>query len=89
MWGFDGRERIVDGDCNSTEIVDMGAYEFTSAYYGDFDGDCDVDFEDFAVLAGHWMGDELLVDIAPTPSGDAIVDERDLNILCENWLIGK
>jgi parallel beta-helix repeat protein len=25
---LDGRPRIVDGDCNDTDIVDMGAYEF-------------------------------------------------------------
>ena len=86
---LDGRDRFVDGDCNSTVIVDMGAYEFTSAYYGDFDGDCDVDFGDFAKLASYWLEDELLVDIAPTAAGDGIVDEKDLSVLCQNWLYGK
>ncbi len=85
---LDGRDRIVDGDCNDTEIVDMGAYEFTSAYYGDFDGECDVDFVDYAILANYWLTDEFLLDIAPTPAGDGIVDEQDLAILCSNWLAG-
>ena len=86
---LDGRLRIADGDCNDTNIVDMGAYEFTYAYIGDFDSQCDVDFVDYAILANYWLTDELLVDIAPTPAGDGIIDKRDLGILCENWLFGK
>ena len=86
---LDGRPRFADGDCNGTNVVDMGAYEFTYAYIGDFDADCDVDFVDYAIFADFWLTDELLVDIAPTPAGDGIIDERDLNILCDNWLFGK
>jgi hypothetical protein len=86
---FDGRPRFADGDCNDTNTVDMGAYEFTSTYIGDFDVDCDIDFADHAIFANYWLTDELLVDIAPTPAGDGIIDERDLSILCDNWLFGK
>jgi hypothetical protein len=86
---LDGRPRIADGDCNDTVIVDIGAYEFTSAYYGDFDGDCDVEFMDYSILANCYLTDELLVDIAPTPAGDGIVDANELAILCNNWLFGK
>lgn len=86
---LDGRDRIVDEDCNDTFIVDMGAYEFTYAYYGDFNSDCDVDFIDYAIQANYWMTDEFSVDIAPTPAGDGIVDEKDLEIFTENWLAGK
>jgi predicted outer membrane repeat protein len=86
---LDGRPRFADGDCNDTNTVDMGAYEFTYAYIGDFDVDCDVDFADYAIFADYWLTDELLVDIAPTPAGDGIIDQRDLNILCDNWLFGK
>jgi predicted outer membrane repeat protein len=86
---LDGRHRFADGDCNDTNIVDMGAYEFTSTYFGDFDVDCDIDFLDYAIFADFLFTDELLVDIAPTPAGDGIIDERDLNILCNNWLFGK
>jgi len=40
---------------NDGETVDMGAYEFDWIYVGDLDDDCDVDFLDFAVMAGHWL----------------------------------
>ena len=83
---LDGRSRITDGDCNDTEVVDMGAYEFTHAYIGDFDGSCGVDFIDYAIMADYWLTDKFLVDIAPTPAGDGIVDQKDLKILCDNWL---
>jgi hypothetical protein len=86
---LDSRSRFTDGDCNDTNTVDMGAYEFTYTYTGDFDIDCDVDFADFSIFAGCWFTDELLADIAPTPAGDGIIDQRDLNILCNNWLFGK
>ncbi|UCD30371.1 MAG: right-handed parallel beta-helix repeat-containing protein, partial [Planctomycetota bacterium] len=86
---LDGRPRFADGDCNDTNNIDMGAYEFTSTYFGDFDVDCDVDFTDYSIFAGYWLTDELLVDIAPTPAGDGIIDKKDLNILCNNWLLGK
>jgi len=86
---LDGRDRTVDGDCNDTDIVDMGAFEFTSAYYSDFDGDCDVEFIDYSILADFWMTDEFSVDFAPTPAGNGIIDANDLAILCENWLYGK
>jgi hypothetical protein len=56
---------------------------------GDFDGDFDVDFIDFAVLAGSWRQNNPLADIAPPPAGDGIVDMKDLDVLCDNWLAGK
>jgi predicted outer membrane repeat protein len=80
----DGRDRFADGDCNTTIVVDMGAYEFTSAYLGDFDSD--VDFLDYAIQANFWLTDEFLMDIAPTPAGDGIIDTSDLAVLCDNWL---
>jgi hypothetical protein len=83
---LDGRDRFADGDCNDTYIVDMGAFEFTHAYLGDFDSDCCVDFIDFAIQSQLWLTDEFLVDIAPTPAGDGIVDTSDLAVLCDNWL---
>jgi len=50
-----GRPRFADGDCDKTATVDMGAYEFVWIYVGDLDGDCDVDFADFSVIANHWL----------------------------------
>ncbi len=52
---LDSHPRFADGDCNRTHIVDMGAYEFAFVYLGDLDGDCDVDFADFAIFANHWL----------------------------------
>lgn len=36
-WDLDSRPRFADGDCNGTEVVDMGAYEFAYHYIGDFE----------------------------------------------------
>jgi len=52
---LDGRLRIADGDCNDSDIVDMGASEFAYVYIGDLDCDCAVDFFDFAIFARHWL----------------------------------
>jgi hypothetical protein len=86
---LDLRPRFADGNCDGNSVVDMGAYEFSYAYAGDFDGDCDVDFIDFAILAGSWLQNNPLLDIAPAPAGDGIVDIQDLAVLGDNWLAGK
>jgi hypothetical protein len=58
---------------------------------GDFDGDDDVDLEDFAVLAAAWLSEpgdgnwNAECDIS-IPS-DNIIDELDLMVFCENWLM--
>ncbi len=44
-----------------------------------------VDFEDFAVLATHWLTDEPSVDIAPEPP-DGIIDFLDLEVFAQHWL---
>jgi parallel beta-helix repeat protein len=83
---LDGHPRKMDGDCNGAVVVDMGAFEFNSVYFGDFDSDCDVGFYDYAVLAASWLQNDPLTDIAPTPAGDGVVDTSDLAVLCDNWL---
>jgi len=91
-YDLDERPRIADGDCNDTEVVDMGAYEFSYGYIGDFDDDCDVDLPDFGILALAWLSGEgegrynAGCDIS-LPS-DQYIDWRDLDILCDNWLAG-
>ncbi|MHC4344801.1 MAG: hypothetical protein ACYSUP_08970, partial [Planctomycetota bacterium] len=90
---LDDHPRIIDGDCNATEIVDMGAYEFNYAYMGDFDYDCDVDFADYAIFGLAFPsepGDDNyshICDISVPP--DEYIDWRDAKILCDNWLVGK
>jgi hypothetical protein len=90
---LDNRPRFADGDCNTTEIVDMGAYEFDWAYIGDFDGSCDLDFVDFAYLGLTWLkedgdpGYDYLCDIS-IPA-DSFINVSDLKIFTDNWLAGK
>ncbi len=86
---LDLRSRFVDGDPNSAIIVDMGAYEFSWVFAGDFDGDTDVDFADYALLAASWLQSNPALDIAPPPDGDGIVDFQDFAVLLDNWLAGK
>jgi hypothetical protein len=89
---LDGHTRIIDGDCNDIDVVDMGAYEFALAYFGDFDNDCSVNFGDLSVLAQAWMtqegepGWDWACDISDPP--DDYIDWRDLAVLCDNWLAG-
>jgi len=91
-WDLDSRPRISDGDCNDTEVVDMGAYEFNYAYMGDFDGECDVDFADFAILALAWLTEppdenwNQFCDIS-IPA-DKKIDWADVEVLSDNWLAG-
>jgi hypothetical protein len=56
---------------------------------GDFDIDCDVDFADFAFLAGQWLQPPGVPSADIAPPGDGIVDMDDLGVLVDNWLWGK
>jgi len=57
----------------------------------DLTGDCAIDFLDYAVFTPYWMNEC----IAPQDCGPANLDQtngvdwHDLNILNENWLVGK
>jgi parallel beta-helix repeat protein len=89
---LDGHLRIIDGDCNDTEVIDMGAYEFNYAYMGDFDYNCEVNFGDFAILALAWLTEppdenwNQFCDIG-TPDDDYIY-WGDIKVLAENWRAG-
>ncbi len=54
----------------------------------DFNHDCIVNSNDFAILAGQWLQGPgvFSADIAPPPTGDGIVDSNDLAVLTESWL---
>lgn len=56
---------------------------------GDFDGDSDVDFIDFAILADAWRQNNPLVDIAPLPTGDGTVNFTDFALFVQGWLQGN
>jgi len=83
-YDLDGHPRFVDGDCNYTAIVDMGAFEFSCSYFGDFDSDCDIDFADFAILAKQWQLVRLSSDFGPD-GGDGIVNFLDWATLASGW----
>ncbi len=87
---LDGHPRVIDGDCNDTEVVDMGAYEFNYAYMGDFDYSCGVNFADFSIIALAWMAEPGDHNWDPTCNigvpPDSLIDWRDVAILCDNWL---
>ncbi len=89
---LDGRARIVDGDCDGTATVDMGAYEFAWAYMGDFDGDCDVDFRDFAILGLAWWTEDGDAGWNPdcdiSIPADKYIDWSDLGVFADNWPAG-
>jgi hypothetical protein len=87
---LDDMPRLVDGDCNDTVRIDMGTYEFSYAYMGDFDYQCDVDFGDHAILGSAWLATSsdtewnAVCDVS-VPA-DEYIDWRDLRVLCDNWL---
>jgi hypothetical protein len=70
----------------------MGTYEFSYAYLGDFDNQCDVDFQDFAILALAWLTEEgqtgynSICDIGQPI--DQRIDMLDLEVFVQNWLWG-
>ena len=88
-FALSGRHIIIGAPYNSNNGKSTGSAYLFDNFPGDLDADGDVDFFDFAVLAGYWHQNNPLADIAPEPAGDAIVDIKDLAVLCDNWLAGK
>jgi predicted outer membrane repeat protein len=88
---LDGRNRIIDGDCDSPATVDMGAYEFGQVYIGDFAGGCDVNLADFAVMAAAWLASDSDTEWNPHCNlydADLVIDVFDLRIFAAHWLEG-
>jgi len=62
---------------------------------GDLNGDCDVDLEDVAITAGHWLDNNLSEDEPPVCTSaiegdlnnDCTVDFIDLAIQAEHWIV--
>jgi hypothetical protein len=59
---------------------------------GDFEPDCDVDLDDFAVFASAWLSslgsENWNPDCDISDPSDNIIDELDLEVFTENWLAG-
>jgi len=81
---IDGELRIVGGR------IDMGADEFVCV--GDFDGNGQENFADYAVFAAAWLSEPNDYNWDPncdiSEPNDDIIDERDLEVFVENWLAG-
>ena len=54
----------------------------------DFNHDCIINFEDYAILSGQWLQGPGIpsADIAPPPNGNGIVEPNDLAVLIGSWL---
>jgi hypothetical protein len=84
---------VVDGSYGDYGNIpyDLGIIRRQSpAGPADLNLDCNVDFKDFAVLAGQWLQAPGVpsADIAPL-GGDGIVDMNDLALLVDSWLWGN
>ena len=91
-YDLDEHPRIVDGDCNDTDIVDMGAYEFQEIP-GDFEPDGDVDANDLDFFTDHWLYTDCN-DVNDWCEGTDLdhshaVDFDDFAILAKYWQVGK
>lgn len=80
------KQRVFDCNCQSIKLVDIGAYEYTTADYGDLSGNCSIGLEDFAIISASWMDDAPEADIFPGLAGLCTVDIEDLIILTSHWL---
>ncbi len=69
-------------------MVDIGAYEFSWIYIGDFETQCDVDLGDFAFFAAHWLDTDCHACAGADLTGDGDVDFNDLRDFAANWLAG-
>ncbi len=76
----------------SRNLVTGNGIELTTASPGwaDLDGDWDVDFRDFARFANAWGSTTGGTNWDPncdiSMPADGVVDEKDLAVLCDNWL---
>jgi parallel beta-helix repeat protein len=84
---IDGEMRIVDGDGNDTDIVDMGADEYYASP-ADFNGDGIVNFFDYDILALAWgrSSDDPNYNDVPDLNDNNSIDNNDLSLFCAEWL---
>ena len=82
--------RIDENDASATYKGDVWSFTVTEeACYpsltGDIDGNCVVNFKDFAIIANDWLQSEPPL-LSGNVSGDSIVDLEDLAIVATDWL---
>jgi fibronectin type 3 domain-containing protein len=80
-------ENYIPGGDYAASLYDLGIIRQCPAGPADLDNDCDVDFEDFAILALQWEQSPGVPSADITPlGGDDIVDTNDLGTFVDNWL---
>jgi parallel beta-helix repeat protein len=77
----DGEDRVMDGDADGNDVVDMGADEY---YWpkADYDENWIVNFFDYSKLANNWLDVNENISL----NTDSDVDIDDLALFCEDWL---
>jgi len=88
---IDGEKRVVDGDSNGSEIVDMGAdeYYWSPADFNNPDSrDGLVNFIDYAIFANAWDSNTSDSDWNHDYdlAADGVINYYDLDLFCEDWL---
>ncbi len=79
--------RIMDGDCDNTPVVDMGAYEYYLV--GDLNTTCGVDIDDLTLFVSYWLQINCQ---QPDNCGqadlnrDGTVELADFALFAEHWL---
>ena len=82
---WNGNEKCPPELMRQTEISLLGLP------LGNFDGDTDVDIDDFAILSAAWMAVEGEVNWNWECDlySDGVIDTADLDIFVTNWLAGR
>lgn len=94
--------RVIVSDVNTGLSAETLYLAVAGTFFGidnscnfDFTGDGSLKFDDYAILAHHWLetcsgssspNDCNAVDIAPLPAGDGVVDINDFLLFKDNWL---
>jgi len=78
---------------DATHSIASSIYQYRGPCAGSFDGDCDVDLDDYAIFAAAWLTKEGQPgwnrDCDISVPADSVINLRDLGVLLENWLGGK
>jgi len=82
-YGF-SRQTVTTGISQDNSVISGNLWGVDLAgLFCDFNSDQKVDVKDMIMLVEHWGQDYPDFDVAPSPSGDGIIDVRDLIVLAE------
>ncbi len=89
----DGLVGLSSGDGLSPYFAESDLSEYDLCTFEcDFNGDLDIDFTDFAILALAWLtepgGAQWNPDCDISYPKDNVIDWRDLDVFTDNWIVG-